>query len=128
MEKLTPAQLERTLHTSCDVSDLNVRHPLERKAGILCTARSQANDRHAAVVHEILAPEWIRAGTEYSCVEAHDTFVLGNGIVGAQDFSDTWGQWVKVTEPRSPPPLWPRPGRAKYDVAAENAVQYPREK
>ena len=67
---------------------------LERKVGILRAARSQADDWHATVVHEILAPKRILAGAEYTCVEAHDTLVLGNGDVCAQDSADTWDKWA----------------------------------
>ena len=39
----------------------------------------------ASVVHQILAPKRILARAEYTRVEAHFTFVFGNGDVGAED-------------------------------------------
>ena len=66
MHKLTPAQIERTLHTGCDIGDLNVRHPLERKVSIFLAARAQADDRRAQVVHQILAPKRVLTRGEHA--------------------------------------------------------------
>ncbi|PMR68287.1 hypothetical protein CR158_05485 [Halomonas heilongjiangensis] len=91
MHQLASAQLERTLHTGCDIGDLNVRHPLERKVRIFRGARAQADDRHAQVVHQrFLPPKRILTRAEHTRVEAHLSLVFGNGDVGAEDSADAW--------------------------------------
>jgi hypothetical protein len=64
IHELAASQIKRTLHTGCDIGDLNVRHPLERKVSIFGAARAQADDRHAQVVHQVLAPKGVFARGE----------------------------------------------------------------
>jgi hypothetical protein len=88
VHQYVPAEIERTLRADCHVGDLDMRHPLERKVGILRATRAHADDGCASVVHQILSPERILTRVEYTRVEVQLSLVLGDGDVRAEYGAD----------------------------------------
>jgi hypothetical protein len=103
MHQLAPAQIERTLHAGRHIGDLDVRHPLERKVSILRARARPADDGHAQVVHQVLAPERIPlTRAEHTRVEAHLPLVFGNGDVGAEDGADAGDEGFAQSQREQP--------------------------
>src|SRR5690606_26089193 len=81
-------------HARRHVGDLDVRHPLERKGGVVRGPRAEADDGHAEAAQPVVPPERAVAGAEHLRGEADPADVFGNGDVGAEGGTDAGGEAV----------------------------------
>jgi hypothetical protein len=72
----------------CDVGDLDVRHPLERKVRVRRTSLAKPDDRNAVAVHQVIAPQRSVARRQDARVEAQDSLVFWYGDVGTKYAAD----------------------------------------
>jgi hypothetical protein len=83
VHEFTPTPSQSSPRTGGDIDHLDVRHPLEWEVSIFRASLSEPNDRHAHVVHKVLAPQRIFPCGEDARVERQFSFVFRNGDVGA---------------------------------------------